>query len=593
MSDVPNHNEIAELVESLCQGELTAEQAARLETLLCTDKSARRYYIRYLHMHASLRLFSGCGAESQESARLREFMQYQGSGVDPDAQESRPSGASLEESKTVGAQALGFLSECFQQGASFLSKPMILSLFLAIGLPGILFLILVLHVARQPAPAVPVAQVTETHECVWDADTMPLSTGADLFAGTQLQLTQGLVELAFANGAKVLFQGPATFDTLNSDAGFLHAGNLVARVPKEARGFTVRMPDAAVVDLGTEFGVSVDEHGRNEEVHVFRGEVVLETGPSAGGREPSRRHLRAGSAASIRLAGGSHEPIVRKIAFRADRYVRRLPRSTSSPQPAIVADFSGGEGKSAVDQYPGIPGLGWATGWASHKIRGFACRATIERDDPLLNGGDYLRVLIERKSGTGLFDQTIERKLDLDGPVDLRQPYVVSFSVRIDSLSRFDDLGDLLNFHNSIMSRIKGSQLRLASGWHIRMGTYKGQSVKPRNWAFISSDGKRETKRVDSGIPVREGEIYSFRVFVDPTARRWVPSIAVGGGEWKRFGPIGMRSADTAEQCHYWPYLCLTWYMAGGNKGEEIERLGFSVDSIRITAAPEGHENKN
>ncbi len=50
-------------------------------------------------------------------------------------------------------------------------------------------------------------------------------------------------------------------------------GTLTARVPDRARGFTVLTPHNKVVDLGTEFGLSVDDQGAAT-VRVFTGEVV-------------------------------------------------------------------------------------------------------------------------------------------------------------------------------------------------------------------------------------------------------------------------------------------------------------------------------
>lgn len=54
-------------------------------------------------------------------------------------------------------------------------------------------------------------------------------------------------------------------------------GRLQVRVSPHARGFKLLAPDAKLVDLGTEFGVVVDQNGRSE-VHVFEGEVDVYPG---------------------------------------------------------------------------------------------------------------------------------------------------------------------------------------------------------------------------------------------------------------------------------------------------------------------------
>jgi hypothetical protein len=68
--------------------------------------------------------------------------------------------------------------------------------------------------------------------------------------------------------------GPAELHILSPDAATLISGRAAARVPESARGFVLNAPDAAVVDLGTEFAVAVDAQGQSE-VHVVEGEVEV------------------------------------------------------------------------------------------------------------------------------------------------------------------------------------------------------------------------------------------------------------------------------------------------------------------------------
>ena len=99
---------------------------------------------------------------------------------------------------------------------------------------------------------------------------------------------------------------------------FLKRGKLTAKVAGRAKGFTVETPSATLVDLGTEFAADVDRDG-NGEVHVFRGEVIVqprsltdsrpaaaERGASNAGSTPPRplrresSSIRAGFFASLR-----------------------------------------------------------------------------------------------------------------------------------------------------------------------------------------------------------------------------------------------------------------------------------------------------
>jgi hypothetical protein len=86
-----------------------------------------------------------------------------------------------------------------------------------------------------------------------------------------LTLAQGEVELVYGNGVKLLLIGPAEF-TLQEQGGELKRGGLVASVPLEGHGFTIETPTGKVTDLGTQFGLVVDDFGMSE-VSVFEGKV--------------------------------------------------------------------------------------------------------------------------------------------------------------------------------------------------------------------------------------------------------------------------------------------------------------------------------
>ena len=89
------------------------------------------------------------------------------------------------------------------------------------------------------------------------------------------------MEITYDTGAKVILQGPCTYEVESPAGGFLSVGKLTARVEKKEERrtkneelsasrssfliphsyFAVRTPTATVTDLGTEFGVEVSEAG--------------------------------------------------------------------------------------------------------------------------------------------------------------------------------------------------------------------------------------------------------------------------------------------------------------------------------------------
>src|SRR5262249_46527850 len=114
-----------------------------------------------------------------------------------------------------------------------------------------------------------VAWLVNAQDCIW-AQTGE-RPGRDMRAGKELRLERGLAEIEFDCGARLILQGPAGLKLVSVRSAWLEHGKITARVPAHARGFTVLTPHNKVVDLGTEFGLSVDDAGATT-VHVFKGE---------------------------------------------------------------------------------------------------------------------------------------------------------------------------------------------------------------------------------------------------------------------------------------------------------------------------------
>lgn len=87
------------------------------------------------------------------------------------------------------------------------------------------------------------------------------------------EIESGVAQLEFFCGATVILEGPAKLDLKSSMFAVVHEGRLRAQVPPAARGFTLSLDEMNVVDLGTEFGVTVSQ-GQST-VQVFDGEVSL------------------------------------------------------------------------------------------------------------------------------------------------------------------------------------------------------------------------------------------------------------------------------------------------------------------------------
>ncbi len=119
----------------------------------------------------------------------------------------------------------------------------------------------------------PVATLTKARDLTWHEDSAAITLGDSLTPGSY-EIRSGLARLTMQSGAKVLLQGPCKFELVNANAMQLITGQLTAKVPRKAKLFAVNTPTAEIVDLGTEFGVSVDPSG-NTVAAVFKGKVHL------------------------------------------------------------------------------------------------------------------------------------------------------------------------------------------------------------------------------------------------------------------------------------------------------------------------------
>ena len=118
-----------------------------------------------------------------------------------------------------------------------------------------------------------VATVIDSVDTSWQG--VEPSVGGSLHNGQPITLTRGYATLRFRNQAEVVLEAPCEIVPLSESAIRLTRGRMVALCEAEpSKGFTVNTPNARIVDIGTEFGVEVDEQGGTL-AHVFQGEVRI------------------------------------------------------------------------------------------------------------------------------------------------------------------------------------------------------------------------------------------------------------------------------------------------------------------------------
>jgi hypothetical protein len=182
-----------------------------------------------------------------------------------------------------------------------------------------------------------VAEVAYSVDALWGGAELPDENGW-LPAGF-VQLKRGQAEIRFSSGAVAALKAPAEFKAVSSEEAVLKSGALTARVDGTKTKFRVHTPTAEVIDLGTEFGLSVADSGETD-VAVFDGLVDICSDPKplpqptanvAGAESASTpRRLSAGEALRVDWQGK-----FRRITTVTDKSFPPLSRP-DSPQPEAM-----------------------------------------------------------------------------------------------------------------------------------------------------------------------------------------------------------------------------------------------------------------
>jgi hypothetical protein len=126
--------------------------------------------------------------------------------------------------------------------------------------------------AKAEATSAGVALVTRLVGVEFESENDAFVTGKELLPG-RIAFESGLAQIEFFCGATLIVEGPAELYLKSSSLARISEGRIRAQVPPAARGFSIEVDDMKVIDLGTEFGLSVSDG--DADIQVFDGEVEL------------------------------------------------------------------------------------------------------------------------------------------------------------------------------------------------------------------------------------------------------------------------------------------------------------------------------
>jgi hypothetical protein len=244
-----NDSPLIELADRAIDGTLTRADAEELDQLLQGDLAMMQLYVQYIGLHAAL-----CDEAAGESTDLRQTLAR----------------AHAETDRRRRRQQL-------RQAAAALAAGV--CLFLVVGYLALIW------------PYV-VAEVVQTSSQFAWAEK-PRSDSGHVRLGDQLHIASGFVDLRFHNGAALSVRGPALAHIISGTEVHLEYGQVLSRVPADAIGFTITTPDGRLVDLGTEFLVSISS-GTRTTTTVRQGLIEIQ-----GDKPADARRLATNEAAAF------------------------------------------------------------------------------------------------------------------------------------------------------------------------------------------------------------------------------------------------------------------------------------------------------
>lgn len=236
--DQRTRSELDTLLSALADGSLQEDQQHRLGQLLEQYPEAQDVYLAYFDIHTELSLTGGCCSATQHRS-IEPILR-------PPARKS-------------------FLR--VRPARRLLS-----------GAAAIILLIVAVWLFSWPRPGpstLIVARLVSTEDARWSSGPASAAVSG-YFAPGEVLLEAGVARIRMVSGADLILKAPSIIELLDTATVRLKKGNLTVSVSDDSTGFRVLTPMAHLVDMGTEFGVEVDEGGTTE-VHVFQGVVVAKS----------------------------------------------------------------------------------------------------------------------------------------------------------------------------------------------------------------------------------------------------------------------------------------------------------------------------
>ncbi|MBN2064739.1 MAG: FecR domain-containing protein [Sedimentisphaerales bacterium] len=346
--------EISELLYLALEREIKEQQTQRLNTLLKSDEQYIYFAVSFLQLATAMKYSKKVSAMKEpikpELSVPEIFPEFLSVLAENECTSPAIETGQVSVEKNANTTRL---FPVLKNRINYLSEKLT-KIYVITSIAAILFLGFNVYLSLQPQT---VATIINSVEARWTISGLSAETGTRLKSRQQLKLARGVVKILFDGGAEVLLEAPAEIKLENHEKMDLITGKLYARIQENALGFIIDTPSARVIDLGTEFGVSVDNKGLSS-ISMFKGQAMFSG--IANGRITKGEMLATGQAKKTDGSGS-----VKDAVFTDKEFIRDINSNGYLwyGQGLNLADiFSGGDGFGKVMQITGInPGTGAIT----------------------------------------------------------------------------------------------------------------------------------------------------------------------------------------------------------------------------------------
>ncbi len=235
---LPLSEKFGPLLNDACDGTLIETQIQELEAILESDATACKAFADHFQLLTDIRFLG-----QVERARNVGLAGVRAT-LPPAAQSSSP------------VPTLGFLTTTLHGTVGYFSSGWPVAYLVATVILGVALLIGSLVPVSQPVQVARqsslsrrigrraedgvVGRITGMVDCKWEERRRPKIRNQKsrnqkslVALGDKFALASGLMEITYDTGAKVILQGPVTYEVESKDGGYLSLGKLTARVEKK------------------------------------------------------------------------------------------------------------------------------------------------------------------------------------------------------------------------------------------------------------------------------------------------------------------------------------------------------------------------